>query len=148
MMIRAAIRYSEYKSAGKLPQNIEFKCDECIEKDLKEKRNCGGFDENSKYKLQIGTMEFYQCPISIPDEETWTLIELIMASEETGIPITGTCLLDQTRAFFEYRRIVNNEKYECHKEIHKLNESDNKRNQNKEAHIPQLRSRKPQPKKK
>ena len=142
MMIRAAIRYSEYKSAGKLPHNIEFDCNDCELNDLKEKRNCGGQYEDSKYKYVIGTMEFYQCPLSIPDEETWTIIELVTASEEMHIPVSGHCLLDQTRAFFTYRRIINNEKYQCHKEIHPVKENKGKERElgKRESN---MRSRKP-----
>ena len=64
-------------------------------------------------------MEFNQCPLSIPDQNTYDVIELILTAEETGIPVTGTCLLNQTKKYFEWRRIIMNERAECFNELHK-----------------------------
>lgn len=116
MKLRAAIRYSEYKNAKKLPSKVPESCDACLEKKEWESRNCEGVG-NPKYTCKLGSMLFYQCPYSIPDRDTWDVIDLILTQEETHIPIAGTCLLDQTRKMFEFRRIIMNEKYECHEEL-------------------------------
>jgi hypothetical protein len=118
MQLRAAIRYSEYKSAGRLPAGLSLDCAECTEKEHQDRRNCQGYG-NPKYKIQIGAMEFYQCPLSLPDQDTWDVIDLILAQEETGIPVSGNCLLDQTRKTFEFRRIILSERIDCQREIQK-----------------------------
>lgn len=144
MELRTAIRYSEYKSADKLPQ--KYNCNECRESELVDKRNCGG-EGNPKFSIKIGGMEFYQCPLSIPTQEAWDVIELISLSEETGIPIHGTCLLDQTLKFFEYRRIINSERYECRKELDDIRKRDmDKKSKNRESK-PAVGSRSRLPKK-
>ena len=126
MQLRVAVRYSEYKSTKKLPSDVKsLNCASCTEK-LQDKRNCEGFG-NDKYKVKIGGMEFYQCPLSIPQDDAWAICDLIITSEETGIPVAGTCLLDQTKKFFEFRRYINSERSECHQELNKIREAEAKR---------------------
>lgn len=133
-MLRTAIRYSEYKGAGKLPGNISFDCAKCEaaidpesgRKTLPDERNCGGYG-NPKYKYAIGTTTHYQCPLSIPSQDAWDVVELILTQESTGIPISGKCLLDQTRKMFEFRRIIISERNDCQKEIGKILEQDAKK---------------------
>ncbi len=132
MRLRAAIRYSEFKNADKLPSNILTDCAECIEKELYHKYNCDG-EGNPKYVQNIGNMEFYQCPLSLFTQETWDVIDLITTSLETGIPIAGTDLLSQTRAFYKFKRIINSEKYDCMKEIDEMRKVEDKRNERKSA---------------
>ena len=130
MQLRAAIRYAEYKAADKLPRSIPDDCAECIDKGWPEKFNCGGGEKtNEKYTVMIGTMEFDQCPRSVPSQEAWDIIELIRTWEETGTPIVGHCLMDQTRETFKYRRIINSEKNECQKELSDLHKQDMDRKQ-------------------
>ena len=114
--MRAAIRYSEYKNAKKLPSKVPDSCAVCEEKKSWEKYNCGGYG-NPEYTCKLGTMIFYQCPCSIPSQDAWDVLELILTQEDTHIPITGTCLLDQTRKMFEFRRIIMSEKYDCHEDL-------------------------------
>ena len=112
------IRYYEYKSAGKLPKVIsDCDCKTCTEK-LEGERNCGGFG-NDKYVQKIGAMEYYQCPLSLITTDAWSVINLILVQEETGIPIAGTCLLDQTPEMFEFREAILAEKADCFKELNK-----------------------------
>lgn len=126
MMLRAAIRYSEYRAADKLSSAATFDCKTCMEKGLQDRRNCDGEKTNPNFKVVIGSMQFDQCPLAIPSQEARTVVQLILTSEETNIPIVGTCLLDQTQVFFDYRGIINDERFECQKELSKVRERDAK----------------------
>jgi hypothetical protein len=138
-----AIRFSEFKSHKRLPSVLDqLKCSECIERELQDQRNCGGYG-NEKYTQYIGSMQFFQCPLSIPRSETYDIIELILTSEEIGIPVVGSCLLDQTRAYFEYRRVIKSEQVDCFKEIEELRKQDDKKRRNQGDAENQIQRRPP-----
>lgn len=128
MKLRAAIRYSEYKSAGKLPHNTKFDCSTCEGTPLEKRRNCCNA-YGTRFVFRIGTMEFDQCPVSVFgfDEEVMQIIDLVLTSLESGIPITGRCLLDQTPSFFEYCRIIREERNLCSNELHEIYKKDMER---------------------
>ena len=78
----------EFKSAKRLPRGESFDCAKCSGTPIEEKRNCrGAYD--TKYLTRIGAMEFYQCPLSIFgfDGEVTRIIDLILTSLESGIPV-------------------------------------------------------------
>lgn len=106
----------EYKSAGLLPKHLPSDCAKCEGTENQDRFNCGG-EGNENFEVGLGTMEFYQCPKSLPTQQAWDVIELILTQEETGIPIIGTCLMQQTRAMFTNRRIILSERGDCMKEI-------------------------------
>lgn len=142
MELRAAVRYSEYRAANKLPSSIPNDCAECEKKGWPDKFNCGGGEKtNFKYSVQIGAMVFDQCPKSLPSQAAWDIIELIRTWEETGTPIVGNCLLDQTRATFKYRRIINSERADCMKEIDTLHKQDMERKQRSSGLVKSVPSR-------
>jgi len=127
MRLRAAIRYQEFKSADKLPSSIPTDCAVCIEKDQYEKYNCDG-EGNPNYVAHIGNMEFYQCPLSLPTDEAWMVIDLVSTCLESGIPIVGTDLMGQTKHFFKFKNIITSERADCQRELFDLTKKDtNKR---------------------
>ena len=63
MRLRAAVRYSEYKSRKRLPSSIPTDCAVCQDKGLQDRYNCDGYG-NDNYKVNIGVMTFFQCPLS------------------------------------------------------------------------------------
>ena len=120
------IRYFEFRDAGKLPKAIPNDCAVCVEKDLYTKYNCDG-EGNPDYKTKIGAMEFYQCPLSLVDQDAIDVINLVTTSMESGIPVHGHDLLGQTRAFFDYKRIIYSERADCAKELQQIREAETKR---------------------
>ncbi len=126
--MRVAIRYSEYKSTDKLPHKEKFDCKTCFDTPKQDKRNCRG-KGNKKYKYIIGSLQFSRCPVSvfIFDSDVNSVIDLIITSMDTGIPVSGNCLLDQTPAFFDYLKIIQHERYICHEELRKLQKIDDER---------------------
>jgi len=126
MQLRAAVRYSEYKSADRLPKTIPVNCTECIEADKQDNFNCSGEKTNPKFHVRIGAMEYDQCPLSVPKKEAWDVIELIATWEDTGTPIVGHCLLEQSPQTFVFRRIINSERNDCRKEIQQMIEVENR----------------------
>ena len=125
MRLRAAVRFSEYKSRKRLPPSIPTDCAMCQEKGWQDKYNCEGYG-NENYKCQIGVMTFYQCPLSMFTEDTWDVIDLITTSLESGIPVVGNCLMDQTKAFFDFKQIILSERNECIEEISKVEAQESK----------------------
>ena len=125
MEIRVAVRYMEFKCAKRLPKSIPTNCAACQEIDSQDKFNCGGYG-NPNYRQNIGHMEFYQCPLSIFNEDTWNVIDLVLTSIESGIPVTGNCLLDQTKMYFRFKNIINSEKFDCHEEIEEIRRKEQK----------------------
>lgn len=77
--------------------------------------------------MKIGSMEYDVCPFSLCNQETVDVIELILTQEETGIPISGTDLLSQTRKMFEYRRYIMDEKAQSIKEISDIEKKEQER---------------------
>ena len=144
--MRTAIRYSEYKSAGKLPHRESFDCSTCYDTPTQEKRNCQGLF-GTKYQYTIGTMQYDQCPVSVYcfDPDVITVIDLCLTSLESGIPVAGHCLLDQTKAFFDYVRIIRDERNVSGSEIKKLLDEDakkaqaNARRTSAGSHVPRRR---------
>ena len=126
--MRAAIRYSEYKNAGKLPHNEVFDCSTCMDTSHQERRNCCG-DFGTKYRYQIGTTEYSICPVSVYafDPNVTQVIDIVLTSLESGIPVTPGGLLDQTKAFFDFKRIINDEQRLCHNELDKIRRDEEKR---------------------
>lgn len=126
--MRVAIRFSEYKGAGKLPHREKFDCSACMFTAQQEKRNCRG-EFGKKFQYTIGTMQFYQCPVSVFafDHEVTQVIDIVVTSLESGIPVTGNCLLDQTPAFFEYARIIRDERRICSDELKKIFDDEQKK---------------------
>lgn len=121
MRLRAAVRYSEYKSRKRLPSSIPTDCAVCQDKGLQDRYNCDGYG-NDNYKVNIGVMTFFQCPLSMFTEDTWDVIDLISTSLETGTPVVGHCLMNQTRAYFKNKQIILSERNECNEEISKVEE--------------------------
>jgi len=98
-----------------------------MDTDQQIKRNCCG-EYGVKYRYTIGTTEFYQCPVSVYvfDPDVIDVIDLVLTSLESGIPVTGTCLLDQTKKFFEFTRIIRDERKDCFEELEKVRERERK----------------------
>ena len=142
--MRVAVRYSEYKSAGRLPFKENFDCSKCEGKPAQIKRNCRGL-YGTKYRYQIGTMVFDVCPISIyvDDPEVIQVIDLILTSMESGIPIAGRCLLDQTKKFFDWRRIIRDEQGQCNEELNKVRQKEAE--QERKRHSASSRQGRPRP---
>lgn len=80
-------------------------------------------------------MEYYQCPVSIfiDDPEISMIYNMITVSLDSGIPLAGKCLLDQTKRFFEIASIIRSEESDCQKEIDKIKGSKAKKNSNVSA---------------
>ena len=71
-------------------------------------------------------MEYSRCPVSIYafDKEVMQVNDLFLTYLELGIPVVEGGLLDQTPAFFNYTRIIRDEKATCHEELEKLRKED------------------------
>jgi hypothetical protein len=61
------------------------------------------------------------------DPEVITVIDLVLTSLESGIPVSGNCLLDQTPAFFKFNRIIRDERKICSDELEVLRKQDQKK---------------------
>jgi len=112
-----------------LPHKEKFDCSSCYDTPKQKLRNCRG-EGNKKYIYTVGGIQFDRCPVSVFgfDKDVNLVIDLITTSMETGIPVSGNCLLDQTTAFFDYLKIIQHEKYVCYEELEKLRKIEENKN--------------------
>ena len=78
--------------------------------------------------MNLGQVKYDRCPKSFITEDIYRIIELIDWSDETGIPIAGNCLLEQSEYTRTYRRIILSERAVCSREIASIKKSADKTN--------------------
>jgi len=123
----------KYPDGRVLRESETWNCEICQEYGLFEERNCGGIEKRTKPVLIIGKEKYYQCPLSlITDNNTFFIINLIDWSDNTGIPITGSRLLDQSNELYNIRNFILSERSKARKEIEDLKPK-NKKTRNRDT---------------
>lgn len=90
---------------------------------LDKRRNCKflkTYNFNStKIQAVVGFNKYYTCPLSLiqDSDEVFQVIQLIDWMDNSHIPITGSCILDQSPLTLFYRSIILSERDIIDKEV-------------------------------